>query len=103
MGMMRKKLRLSRVLRRLPLVIAAGTTALALHACGRAEAEPQADPVQVQAYLDQIEAEERLISGEARAKKPAEKTIINMVQGAAVRAPSEASINGIESAVAGRL
>ena len=91
------------MLRQLPLAVAAGAAAIALHACGRAEAEPQADPVQVQAYLDRVQAEQELASGEARAQKPAEKTIINMVQGAAVRAPSEASINRLETAVAARL
>ncbi len=100
---MRKKLRLSRTLRRLPLVAAAATTALALHACGRAEAEPQADPVQVQAFLDQVEAEQRLIAGEARARSPADKTIRNLVEGATVRAPSEAAINRLETAVVGKL
>jgi hypothetical protein len=98
--MMTKKLRFSRMLRRLPLAIAAGATALALHACGRAEAEPQADPAQVQAYLDQVEAEERLISGDSKPKRPQAKAIRNLVEGAAVRAPSEAAINRIESAVA---
>ena len=88
------------MLRRLPLVVAAGTTAIALHACGRAEAEPQADPVQVQAYLDQVEAEERLISGEGQPKRAKVKAIRNLVEGAAVRAPSEAAINRIESSVA---
>ncbi|HEX8215685.1 MAG TPA: hypothetical protein VF582_09490 [Allosphingosinicella sp.] len=96
---MKKKLRLSRTLRQVPLVIAAGATAFALHACGRAEAEPQADPVQVQAYLDQVEAEERLISGEDKLKRAQGKAIRNLVEGAAVRAPSEAAINRLESAV----
>lgn len=100
---MRKKLRISRTLRGLPLVAAAATAAFALHAGGRAEAEPQADPVAVQAYLDQIDAEQRLISGEAQATNPADKTIRNLVEGAAVRAPSDASINRLETAVAGRL
>jgi hypothetical protein len=97
---MRSKVRLSRLLRKLPLLMAAGTTALALHACGRAEAEPQADPVQVQAYLDQVDREERLISGEKKSERPQGKAIRNLVEGAAVRAPSEAAINRIESAVA---
>ena len=92
MAMMTKKRRLSRTLRRLPLAIVAGTTAIALHACGRAEAEPQADPVQVQAYLDRVEAEQLLISGEARATKPADKTIRNLVESAAVRAPSDSCL-----------
>ncbi len=100
---MRKKRPLSRTLRRLPLVAAAATTVFALHACGRAEAEPQADPVAVQAYLDQVEAEQRLVAGEARATNPADKTIRNLVESATVRAPSEASINRLETAVAGRL
>lgn len=99
---MRKRAHLSRTLRQLPLVVVAGASALALHACGRAEAEPQADPAQVQAYLDQLQAEERLITGEAKPNKQG-RTIVNMVQGAAVRAPSEASINRIETAVAARL
>ena len=99
---MRKKLRLSRSLRHLPLVIAAGAGALVLHACGKAEAEPKADPAEVQAYLKQLEAEERLIVGDPKPKKPS-KTIVNLVQGAAVRAPSEASLNRIETAVAANL
>jgi len=91
------------MLRQLPLMLAVGATGVGLSACGRAEAEPQADPVKVQAYLDRVEAEQRLAAGEARPKKAAEKTIINMVQGAAVRAPSEAAINRLETAVVGRL
>ncbi len=100
---MRKQLRLSRTLRRLPLVAAAATTAFALHACGRAEAEPQADPVQVQAYLDKVEAEQQLLAGEARATNPKDRTIRNLVEGAATRAPSEAAINRLETVVVGKL
>lgn len=99
---MRKKPRLSSLLRRLPLALAAGGAALALHACGRAEAEPRADPAQVQAYLDRLDEESQLAAGEAAPKKPS-RTIVNLVQGAAVRAPSEASLNRIETAVAARL
>jgi hypothetical protein len=97
-----KKLHLSRVMRRLPLIIVAGGTALSLHACTRAEAEPQADPAHVRAYLEQLEAEDRLITGEARPKQARDRTIRNLVEGATVRAPSEASINRLETAVIGR-
>ena len=100
---MRKKLRLSRMLRRLPLLLAAGTTALALHACGRAEAEPQPDPAQVQAYLDQVEAEERLVASGAKQGQVKAKTIRNLVESAAIRAPSDPAINRLEKAVAGNL
>ena len=87
----------------MPLLLVAGTTGLALHACGRAEAEPQADPAQVQAYLAQIEAEERLITGEAKRKQAHERTIRNFVEGAATRAPSDAAINRLETVVAANL
>lgn len=98
-----KKRRLSRTMRKLPLPILAGATALALHACGRAEAEPKADPAQVKAYLEQVEAEERLITGEAKPKQASERTIRNLVEGAAVRAPSEAAINRLETVVVAKL
>jgi hypothetical protein len=98
-----KKLCFSRALRRLPLMIAAGGAALTLHACTRAEAEPQADPAQVQAYLAQMEAEERLITGEAKPKQTQQRAIHNLVEGAAVRAPSEAAINRLEKVVATKL
>ena len=84
-------------------MIVAGTTALTLHACTRAEAEPQADPVQVQAYLEQLEAEERLISGEAKPKQAQDRTVRNLFESATVRAPSEAAINKLETVVAAKL
>lgn len=90
-------------MRKWPVALVAGTTALTLHACGTAEAEPRADPAKVQAYLEQVEAEERLIAGEAERKEAHERTIRNMVEGAAVRAPSEAAINRLETVVIGTL
>ena len=81
--------------------MAAGAGAFALHACGRAEAEPRPDPQAVVTYLAQIEARE---AEEARAardhrKASAAKGIRRFVEGAAVRAPSDAVINRIENSV----
>lgn len=76
---------------------------MTLHACSRAEAEPQADPAQVEAYLSQIEAEEALISGEAKPKRAQERTIRNLVEGAVTRAPSDAAINRLETVVIRKL
>ena len=102
-GMMRKKPRLYKAMRKLPLILAAGAGAITLHACSRAEAEPTPDPAQVQAYLSQIEAEEALISGEAKPKQAQERTIRNLVEGAVVRAPSDAAINRLETVVVRKL
>lgn len=77
--------------------------AVLLHSCGDAEPEPQADPAEVQRFLAQIEAEHQSAEGEADRKKGYEKRLRNLVEGAAIRSPSEASINKIETVVAGSL
>ncbi|MBA3676727.1 MAG: hypothetical protein H0W74_04910 [Sphingosinicella sp.] len=98
---MTRKAFFRKAIRKLPLVVAMSGAALALYSCGEAEAEPKADPAQVQLYLEQIDADERLISGEAKRKEGHEKRIRQLVEGAATRAPSDASINKIETVVAG--
>lgn len=94
---------LRKAIRKLPLAAAAAGATLILHGCGEAEADPKADPAEVQRYLAQIEADERLIAGEAKRKEGHEKRLRQMVEGAATRAPSDASINRIETVVAGNL
>lgn len=100
---MMKKRRLSKAIRRLPLAGAIAGLGFLLHSCTEAEAEPQPDPKAVQRFLAQMEADEQLISGEARKKKGYEKRIRSLVESAAVRAPSDASLNRLETAVAGAL
>jgi hypothetical protein len=97
---MRKRL-FRKAIRKLPLAGVVAGAALMLYSCGQAEADPQADPAEVQRYLDQIEADQRLISGEAKPKAGHEKRIKNLVEGAVTRAPSDAALNRLEAAVAG--
>jgi hypothetical protein len=97
---MTRKAFLRKTRRRLPLAVAAAGAALMLHSCGKAEAEQKADPVAVQRYLDQIEADEQMILGEKKKAGP-EKRIKSLVEGAATRAPSEATLNKLETVVSG--
>jgi uncharacterized protein (DUF849 family) len=97
---MTRKAFLRKTLRKLPLAMAAAGAAFALHSCGKAEAEPKADPAVVQQYLEQIEADERMIAGEAKRKEGHEKRIKQLVEGAATRTPSDASLNKIETVLA---
>jgi len=98
---MRIKRHIRKAIRKLPLAGAVAGLALMLHSCGEAEAEPQPDPAEVQRFLAEIEADEQLISGEAKRKPGHEKRILNIVQGATVRTPSDASINRLGSTLAG--
>lgn len=84
------------------MLVAAAGAALMLHSCGKAEAEQKADPVVVQHYLEQLQADEQMISGE-KPKAGHKKRIKSLVEGAATRAPSDATLNKLETVVAGNL
>lgn len=101
-----KRLRLSRYAKKRLTI--AGTllgVGLMLHSCGEEEPVPEADPAAVQRFLAQLEASETVagVDAEEKEKDGSEKRIINLVEDAAERAPSEATINRIETVVAGRL
>lgn len=90
------------MIRAVPLFAAACSAVFALDAFGRAEAEPQPDPREVQAYLAKIDSDAAAAErARDHRKASAEKRIRNFVEGAATRAPSDALLNRIETAVAG--
>lgn len=99
-----KRLRFSRYAKtRLKLAGALVGAGLMLHSCGEAEAEPKADPREVQLFLSQMENGERASVAEEEAQDGDGKRLRNIVQDAATRAPSDAMVNRIETVVAGRL
>lgn len=100
---MKKNPLLFKAVRRLPAFGALAAGAILVHGCTRAEAEPQPDPAEVQRFLAEVEAEHQRLKGEADAKKGHEKRLRNLLEGAATRAPSDASINKIERVVVGNL
>lgn len=100
---MKRKRHLVRNLTRLPVILAAAGSAVMLHACGRAEAEPKPDPAEVQLFLAELEQREAAAGAEAGRKAGEAKRIRNIVEGAAKRAPSESMVNRLETMVSKRL
>lgn len=70
-----------------------------MQSCGDSRPEPRPDPAEVQRFLTQLDARYQTLDGEAERKAGHEKRIRNLIEGAATRAPSEAAINKIETAV----
>ncbi len=81
---------------------------MATFALAGGEEPAQADPVEVQRFLTQLEAEQLAMTMPARDKASGErsggttKRIKNIVESAAKRAPSTGMLNKIETAVVGR-
>lgn len=102
-----KRLRFSRYAKkRLKIAGALIGAGLMLHSCGDTRAEPRADPEEVRSFLTQMEASHRASSidgEEGEARDGSGKRLRNFVEGAATRAPSDATVNRIETVVAGRL
>ena len=97
---MRKKLRIRKVLGRFALIGAAVGVGAIANASGQAEADPKPDPAEVTLFLDRLE---RGPAEEAERRKGYEKRLLNVVEDAANRAPSDAMINRIEKSVIGKL
>ncbi|HEY0625156.1 MAG TPA: hypothetical protein VGD10_00325 [Allosphingosinicella sp.] len=97
---MKKKLPVRKALSQLALIGAAAGAAIMVQGNTRAEAEPQPHPEEVQQFLVELEAREAAL-GEAKREKGHEKRLMRVVEDAAIRTPSEAAINRIESALAG--
>lgn len=77
-----------------------------LHSCGEAEAEPQADPTEVQRFLSNLESahlDSPVAEDDDQTRDGGERSIRNFVEGAATRAPSNSTINRLETVVVGRL
>ena len=75
------------------------TGALLIQSCGDSPPEPRPDPAEVQKFLTELDERYQQLDGEAERKAGHEKRLRNLVEGAATRSPSEASINKIETAV----
>lgn len=100
-----KRLRLSRYAKtRLKLAGILLGGALALHSCGDTEPVPTADPAEVERFLATMEASQpAFAAGDQDERDGDGKQLRNFVEGAAVRAPSVATVDRIETVVARRL
>lgn len=96
---MKKKRRLYKAIRKAPFMLALGAAGFAFHSAQRVEAEPQPDPQEVVAYLDQLEQTNAAARAKDHRDAAAKKRIRNIVESAAVRAPSDAMLNRIENTV----
>lgn len=94
-----KKRRLSKAIRQLPLAGLVLAATLLVQSCGNSAPETEPDPKEVQRFLTQLDERYQQLQGEAERKAGHEKRLRNLIEGAATRAPSEAAINKIETAV----
>jgi hypothetical protein len=101
---MSKRRRLPKALRRLPIVTAIAGSAALFYTVNTAEAEVPPDPAAVQRFLQTLEAREAAPIAKDDARKTGSgKRLRQMVESAAVRAPSTPVINKLETVVSRRL